>query len=110
MVAAGKGRGKAACPLIPVPPHSDHLKAYTTSMAKVQQLLPIDLCTNRFPVLATIISVLDTMAADENAVEVDQQMATKVMCYLAECLATLTSLVDPSTPSVNNAFMLDVIP
>ena len=32
------------------------------------------------------------------------------MCYLAKRLAALTSLVDPSAPSVNNAFTLDVIP
>ena len=32
------------------------------------------------------------------------------MCYLAERLAALTSLVDPSAPSVNNAFTPDVIP
>ena len=50
------------------------------------------------------------MAANENAVEADRQKAAEVMCYLAECLATLTSLVDPSAPSVNNAFTPDVIP
>ena len=32
------------------------------------------------------------------------------MCYLAERLAALTSLVDPSAPSVNNAFMPGMIP
>ena len=60
--------------------------------------------------LAAVISVLDTMATNENAAEADQQKATKVMCYLAEHLATLTSLVDPSAPSVNNAFTPDVTP
>ena len=48
--------------------------------------------------------------ANDNAVEEDQQKAAKVMCYLAEQLATLTSLVYPSTPSMNNAFMPDMIP
>ena len=61
-------------------------------------------------VLAAIISVLDTTAANKNVVEADRQKAAKAMCYLAECLATLTSLVDPSAPSMNNAFMPDVIP
>ena len=60
--------------------------------------------------LAAIISVLDTTAANENAADADRQKAAKVMCYLAECLAALTLLVDPSAPSVNNAFMPDVIP
>ena len=60
--------------------------------------------------LAAIISVLDTMAANKNAAEADWQKADEVMCYLAECFTTLTSLVDPSAPSVNNAFTLDVIP
>ena len=32
------------------------------------------------------------------------------MCYLAERLTALTLLVDPSAPSVNNAFTPDVIP
>ena len=32
------------------------------------------------------------------------------MCYLAERLAALTSLVDPSAPPVSSAFMADVIP
>ena len=60
--------------------------------------------------LAAVISVLDTTAANENAVEADRQKAAKAMCYLAQCLAALTSLVDPSTPSVNNTFTPDVIP
>ena len=60
--------------------------------------------------LAAVISVLDTTAANENAAEADQQKVAEAMCYLAECLAALTSLVDPSAPSVNNAFMPDVIP
>ena len=60
--------------------------------------------------LAVVISVLDTTAANENAAEADQQKVAEAMCYLAEGLATLTSLVDPSAPSVNNAFMPDMIP
>ena len=60
--------------------------------------------------LATIISMLDTTAANENATEVDRQKVAEAMCYLAERLANLTSLVDPSAPSMNNAFTLDVIP
>ena len=60
--------------------------------------------------LATVISVLDTTAENENAAEADRQKAAEAMCYLAERLAALTSLVDPSAPSVNNAFTPDVIP
>ena len=60
--------------------------------------------------LAAIISVLDTTAANKNAAEADWQKAAKAMCYLAERLAPLTLLVDPSAPSVNNAFTPDVIP
>ena len=60
--------------------------------------------------LAAVISVLDTTAANENAVEADQHKAAKAMCYLSKRLATLTSLVDPSAPSMNNAFTPDVIP
>ena len=60
--------------------------------------------------LAAIISVLDTTAANKNVAEADQQKAVEVMCYLAERLAALTSLVDPSAPSVNNAFTPDIIP
>ena len=32
MVAAAKGKGKAAYPLVQVPPPTDHLKAYTASL------------------------------------------------------------------------------
>ena len=60
--------------------------------------------------LATIINILDTTAANKNMAEADQQKAVKMMCYLAECLATFTSLVDPSVPSMNNVFTQDVIP
>ena len=60
--------------------------------------------------LAAVISVLDTTAANENAAEADRQKAAKAMCYLTERLAALTSLVDPSAPSVNNTFTPDVIP
>ena len=60
--------------------------------------------------LATVISVLDTTAANENTAEADRQKAAKAICYLAERLTALTSLVDPSAPSVNNVFTPDVIP
>ena len=60
--------------------------------------------------LAAVISVLNTTATNKNAVEADRQKAAEAMCYLAERLAALTSLVDPSAPSVNNAFTPDVIP
>ena len=109
-VAAAKRRDKVAYPLVPVPPHSDHLKAYTSSLATVQHLLPVDLCTDPLPVLATIISLLDTTVANENAAEVDRQKTAEAMCYLTKCLTALTSLVDPSAPSVSNAFTPDVIP
>ena len=82
---------------------------HTASLATAKHLLPVDLCTNPLPVLAAIISMLDTVA-NENMVEVDWQKASEEMCYLAKCLATLTSLVDPSAPSVYNAFTPDVIP
>ena len=60
--------------------------------------------------LAAIISMLDTTTANKNAAEEDRQKAAKAMCYLAKRLAALTSLVDPSAPSVNSAFTPDVIP
>ena len=75
-----------------------------------QHLLPIDLCTDPLPVLAAVISILDTTAAKENTAEADQQKAAKAMCYLTKRLTTLTLLVDPSAPFVNNAFTPDVIP
>ena len=50
------------------------------------------------------------MAANKNTVEADWQKATEVMCYLTKCLAALTSLVDPSAPSMNNTFTPEVIP
>ena len=93
-----------------MPPRADHLKAYTAGLATAQHLLPVDLCTDPLPVLAAVISVLDTTAANENAATADRQKAAEAMCYLAERLAALTLLVDPSAPSVNNAFTPDVIP
>ena len=32
-VATSKGKGKVAYPLVQVPPHADHLKAYTAGLA-----------------------------------------------------------------------------
>ena len=108
-VAAAKGKGKAAYPLVQVPLRADHLKAYTAGLAMAQHLLPVDLCTDPLLVLAAVISVLDTTATNENVAEVDWQKAAEVMRYLAKLLVTLTSLVDPSAPSMNNAFMPDMI-
>ena len=59
--------------------------------------------------LAAIISILDTTAANENTAEADRQKAAKAIYYFAKRLAALTLLVDPSAPSMNNAFMPDVI-
>ena len=93
-----------------MPPRADHLKAYTAGLATAQHLLPVDLCTDPLPVLAAVINVLDATAANKNAVEADWQKAAEAMCYLAKCLATVTLLVDPSAPSVNNVFTPDMIP
>ena len=74
-VATAKGKSKTAYPLIPVLPHADHLKAYTATLATVQHLLPVDFCTDLLPVLAAVVSILDTMAANENIAEADRQKA-----------------------------------
>ena len=43
--------------------------------------------------LAAVISILDTMAANENAVEADWQKAAEAISYLTECLAGLVCCV-----------------
>ena len=113
VVAAARGRGRnggSAYKLVSVPSRSEHLKAYVTSLAHAHHLLPAELCHDPLPVLAAVTAVLDQSAANDHAAPADRQKAADAMCYLAERLAALTSLVDPSAPSVNSAFTADVLP
>ena len=113
VVAAARGRGRnggSAYKLVSVPSRSEHLKAYVTSLAHAHHLLSAELCHDPLPVLAAVTAVLDQSAANDHAAPADRQKAADAMCYLAERLAALTSLVDPSAPSVNSAFTADVLP
>lgn len=92
-----------------MPAHSDHLKAYTSSLVHMHCLLSADLCTDPLLVLVAVTIVLDSLAANKHVVPADRQKASNAICYLAERLAMLTLLVDPSAPLVNGTFTPDVL-
>ena len=86
------------------------MKAYALSLASAHRMLPVDLCTDPLPALAAVIGLLGATATSDQVADGDGEKAADAMCYLAEHLAALTSLVDPSAPSINSAFTRDVLP
>ena len=60
-----------------------------------------ELCQDPLPLLAAVIGVLATSEENTMQSDSDKQQVRDAITYLAERLATVTSLVDPSAPKVN---------
>ena len=86
------------------------MKTLALALATAQQVLPVDLCTDPHPAMATVIGLLDTAAANKQLSDGDRAKATDAMCYLAERIVALMALVDPSTLPVSSSFVADAIP
>ncbi len=82
------------------------MRAYAASVALADQILPKELCTNPLPLLAAVIGVLSTSEASPILPDESKQQVTGAIRFMAERLAALTHIVDPSAPAVNTAQLL----
>jgi hypothetical protein len=79
------------------------MKVYTTSLAMATDSFPKPLCRDPLPLLAAVIGVLSESEASPALPDESKTQVTEAICFLAERLATLQALVDPSTPAVYTA-------
>ena len=79
------------------------MKVYTTSLAMATDSFPKQLCRDPLPLLAAVIGVLSESEASPALPDESKTQVTEAICFLAERLATLQALVDPSTPAVYTA-------
>ena len=86
---------------VDVPPKDELMKVYTIGLAAADQIFPADLCKNPLPMLATVMGILTVSEESTMLPEADKAEVSDAISYLAERVATVTSLVDPSAPSVN---------
>jgi len=77
------------------------MKVYAISLATADGIFPVELCQNPLPMLAAVVGVLAETEASPMLAEVDKQDVSEAIQYLAERVAALVQLVDPSAPSVN---------
>lgn len=79
------------------------MKVYTVGLATADQTFPADLCRDPLPMLATVIGVLAKSEESPMLPDEDKAEVTEAIQYLAERVATVTKLVDPTAPTVNFA-------
>ena len=79
------------------------LAVYKIGLARADSTFSADLCRNPLPMLAAVIGTLTATEASPTIPDVYKTKVTEAIRYMAERLATLQVLVDPSTPVINAA-------
>jgi len=99
----GKGKAKSGGGYTPVavPPVDDMVKVYTVELATADSVFPADLCKDPLPMLAGVMGVLSATERSPMLSDGDKEVVSDAIRYLAERVATVTSLADPSAPTVN---------
>jgi hypothetical protein len=88
---------------VEVPTTDELLAVYKICLAQADSTFPVSLCRNPLPMLAAVIGVLTATEASLTIPDVSKTRVTEAIRYMAERLATLQVLVDPSTPAINAA-------
>lgn len=86
-----------------MPAADEMLKVYTVGLAAADQVFTIDQCQNPLPMLAAVVGLLSRSEESDFLPEEDKREVTDAIHFLAERVATITTLADPSAPSVNMA-------
>ncbi len=107
VAAKGNGTGGAAKYVpVEVPAEEDLMSAYSASLAMADNSFPPELCGNPLPLLAAVVGVLAHSEASPQLPDESKAKVTDAIRFLAERMASLRSLVDPSAPTVNAAHLL----
>ena len=88
---------------VEVPATDELLAVYKICLAQADSTFTVGLCRNPLPMLAAVIGVLTATEANPTIPDVSKTKVTEAIRYMAERLATLQVLVDPSTPAINAA-------
>ena len=83
------------------------MKVYTVGLAAADRIFPADVCKNPLPMLAAVIGILARSEESPMLPEADKQEVSEAIQYLTERIATVTTLCDPSAPTVN---LTDALP
>ena len=84
-----------------MPNREETLAVFKICAAMAEDAIPASLCQDPLPLLAAVIGTLCASEESPLLPEEAKAPATEAIRFLAERLATLVSLVDPSAPSVN---------
>ena len=115
--AAGKKNAKGKSKRAPtslsyvpasVPSTEEHIKVYTVGLAAADLIFSPNMCKDPLPMLAAVMGILSKTEESAAIAEADKKDVSEAIRYLAEWVATITALADPSAPSVN--FIADTIP
>lgn len=83
------------------------MKVYAVGLATADQVFPAELCHNPLPALAAVVGVLAASEESANLPASEKAEVSDAIQYLAERVAALTSIVDPTAPTIN---FNDVVP
>ena len=86
---------------VSVPTSEEQSKVYQACLAMADQEMDSSLCQDPLPLLAAVIGVLSLSEEEPTQPEADKEPVRQAIYFLAERLASLVALVDPSAPSVN---------
>lgn len=82
------------------------MKVYTVGLAAADQVLPPEMCKDPLPMLAAVMGILAVSEESPMLPDSDKGEIREAISYLSERLATVSALVDSSTPTVNMADLL----
>lgn len=91
---------------VPVPKEEEMLKVYTVGLAAADQVLAPEMCKDPLPMLAAVMGVLSLSEESPMLPDSDKGEIRDAISYLGERIATVSALVDPSTPTINMAELL----
>ena len=86
---------------VSVPAGEEQSKVFQACLAMADQELDSALCQDPLPLLAAVIGVLSATEEEPTQPEKDKEPVRQAIYFLAERLASLIALVDPSAPTVN---------
>lgn len=91
---------------VAIPDRKEQMRVYAIGAADADRTFPPELCRDPMPMLACVIGVLGASEESDAMPDETKQKVTESIRYLAERLATVQAIVDPSTPAVNAANVL----
>ena len=89
-----------------MPKINELLPVYQAALALADEHLAPELCAEPWPMMAAVIGVLSASEESPHLPNESKLAVTNAIRFLAERLAAVASVVDPSTPTINATNLL----